>query len=165
RYFGVSNHSAVQIQLLKRYIRQPIILNQLELNLLHHHLIADGILVNQMGQQDSRSHGLLEYCRLEDIMIQAWSPVAGGQLFRVNPNDPTHIQKTAQLIEQLAKEKGTSKEAIAFAWLLRHPMGIQPIIGSRNPERIKASVLADDVSLSRQEWYSLLEAARGAGVP
>ncbi|MCA9836603.1 MAG: aldo/keto reductase [Trueperaceae bacterium] len=165
RYFGVSNHSSLQIELLRKYLNQPIILNQLELSLLHHHLISRGMMVNQAGHTYANTEETLEYCRLHDIQIQAWSPVAGGKLFNSSQEAPETIRATAALISKLAKEKGTTQEAIALAWLLRHPMGIQPIIGTLNAERIADSALAANVELSRQEWYSLLEAARGAGVP
>ena len=165
RYFGVSNHSAAQIELLKKYIEFPLVVNQLELNLLHHHLISSGILVNMTGFDYANTNGVLEYCRLHDIMIQAWSPVAGGKLFNPADDAPENEKNTAALISKLAQEKNTTPEAIAFAWLLRHPMGIQPIVGTLKASRIIDSVPADDVELSRQEWYSLLEAARGASVP
>lgn len=165
RYFGVSNHSAAQIDLLKRYVKQPFVLNQLQLNLLHHHLISNGILVNMMTAPYANTVGLLEYCRLNDMMVQAWSPVAGGQIFKPATDAPETVKNVAALIAKLAEEKGTTKEAIGLGWLLRHPAGIQPILGTLNVSRIADSVKADEVELSRVEWYSLLEAARGEGIP
>ncbi len=165
RYFGVSNHTAMQIELLKRYVDQPIVVNQLELNLLHNHLISDGILANMSGYAYNNVTGLLDYCRLNDITVQAWSPVAGGRLFNPAADAPDNIKAAAALIAQLAEQYNVSKEAIAFAWLLRHPAGIQPIIGTLRAERIATSVQADTVELTRKEWYALLEAARGESVP
>lgn len=165
RYFGVSNHSPMQIELLKKHLDQPLVVNQLELSLLHHYLISDGVLVNQTAAPYAHTAGTLEYCRLHDIMIQAWSPVARGQLFQPGDDAPDRVRHAARLIAELAAQKGTTKEAIALAWLLRHPAGIQPIIGTLKAERIAASAAADEVELSRAEWFSLLEAARGAGVP
>lgn len=165
RYFGVSNHTAMQIELLKRYVDQPIVVNQLELNILHHYLISDGILANMAGYGYANAGGLLDYCRLNDITIQAWSPVAGGAIFNPADDAPDNIKAVAALIGQLAEQYEVSKEAIAFAWLLRHPAGIQPIIGTLRPERIATSVQADGVDLTRKEWFSLLEAARGESVP
>ncbi len=109
--------------------------NQLELSLLHPHLISNGILVNMTDAPFANTDGTLEYCRLNDIMIQAWSPVAGGRLFKVADDAPQNDRDTADLITQLAEEKGTSKEAIALGWLLRHPMGIQPILRDRERPR------------------------------
>lgn len=163
RYFGVSNHSAAQIALLKRYLDQPLVVNQLELSLVHHHLISSGILVNMATGDDAKVSGLLDYCRLNDIMVQAWSPLAGGAFLK--PEVPEPLKPLATAVARLAEAKGVSPTAIALAWLLRHPAGIQPIIGTKTPARIADAVAADSVVLSRAEWYGLLEAARGAGVP
>ncbi len=165
RYFGVSNHNAAQIELLRKHVRQPFVLNQLELNIMHHHLISNGMLVNQTAGQFANVTGTLEYCRLHDIMIQAWSPLARGQLIAPKPETTQAVKNTAALVADLAAKKNTTKEGVALAWLLRHPAMIQPILGTHKVEHIANAVAADTVELSRQEWYSLLEAARGAGVP
>ncbi len=165
RYFGVSNHNVAQMALLQHHLDQPIVLNQLELNLLHNNLIADGILTNMTDATYTATHNTLEYCRMQNVMIQAWSPIAGGQLFTADESSPEHVQNTARLLREIAAEHDTTPDAIAFAWLLRHPMGIQPIIGTLKAERIVQAVAADEVELSRIEWYKLLAAARGAGVP
>ena len=165
RYFGVSNHSAAQLELLQKYVDQPLVVNQLELSLLHPYLISNGILVNMTDAPFANTDGTLEYCRLHDVMIQAWSPVAGGKLFKVADDAPQNEQDVAALIAELAEAKNTTQEGIALAWLLRHPMGIQPILGTEKTSRLEDCVRADEVELSRQEWFSLLEAARGASVP
>ena len=165
RHFGVSNHSPMQIELLKKYLDFPLVVNQLELNLLHSYMISNGILVNQTVAHFANTESVLEYCRLNDITVQAWSPVAGGQLFAPADDASENVRTLAKLIADMAEQKGTTKEAIALAWLLRHPAGIQPILGTHKAERIADSVRADDVTLDRVEWYSLLEAARGAPVP
>lgn len=165
RYFGVSNHDGAQIELLRRWVRQPLVVNQLEINLLHHHLISAGILVNQNTGDHARASGTLDYCRLHDILVQAWSPIAGGALFNPPDEAPPHVQETAALVAQLAAAKETTPDAIVLAWLLRHPAPIQPIIGTTRPERVRRSALADEVVLTREEWYGLLAAARGAPVP
>lgn len=156
RYFGVSNHTAAQIELLRRFVRQPLVVNQVELSLTHAHLIEEGISFNQNNTRSGLAAGALDYCRLNGVLIQAWSPVGGGKLFSSGP---------AEVIHRLAREKATSPEAIALAWLLRHPAGIQPIIGTLKPERIKASAQAEAVELTREEWYALFVAARGGAVP
>ncbi|GAB4581767.1 MAG: aldo/keto reductase family oxidoreductase [Anaerolineales bacterium] len=165
RYFGVSNHTAGQIALLQHYVRQPLIINQVELNLLHSGLITEGILANQNDVPYTAAMGTLDYCRLHGIMIQAWAPVAGGKLIAPGPHADAATHRVAPLIARLAEEKGTTREAIALAWLLRHPAGIQPIIGTTNRERLIASCAADKITLSREEWYALLVAARGKPVP
>ena len=142
-------------------------MNQLELSLLHLHLIEEGVIVNQDQPSWSvRGGGTLEYCRLNDITIQAWSPLARGRITGSAPDssDP-RISKLSALVQLLAKEKHVSPEAILIAWILRHPAKIQPIIGTTNPERIKSSCEADQVELTREEWYALFTAGRGAKVP
>ena len=165
RHFGVSNHTPMQIELLKKYLNQPLVVNQLELNILHNDLINDGIVSNMTSARYTGARATLDYCRVNDIMVQAWSPVAGGQIIAPKDDAPDNIQATAKLIAELATKHNTTKSAIALAWLLHHPAKIQPILGTMKTERIAESVLADDVQLSRVEWYSLLAAANGADIP
>ena len=165
RYFGVSNHTSAQIRLLQRAIDQPLVVNQVELSLLHHHLIDDGVIANQNGGTYAAADGTLDYCRLKGILVQAWAPVAGGALFNPPADASEPVRRTAELVARLAQAKDTSLEAIVLAWLLRHPAGIQPVVGTTRPERVAASCLADNVALSREEWYQLFVAARGAPMP
>lgn len=165
RYFGVSNHTWAQIELLKKFVKQPIVVNQVEVNLLHADLIDDGMFFNTSPRAYTGIGGTLDYCRANDILIQAWAPVANGLLFAPPDDAETKVKRAAGLIAQFAQMKGTSKEAIALAWLMRHPAGIQPILGTTKPERVAASCRVDEVELSREEWYALLKAARGAGLP
>lgn len=164
RYFGVSNHSVGQIKLLQKHLRQPLVANQLELNLLRSELVAHGTVVNQLGSQHIAAEGLLDFCRVEGISVQAWAPVANGQLIDPAADAPAGARRAAALIAEMAAARGTTKEAVALGWLLRHPAEIQPIVGTSNVERLKASVRAAEVTLSREEWYRLLEAARGFAV-
>ena len=165
RYFGLSNHNVWQMALLQKHVEQPLVVNQLEISLLHPYLINDGILANQTANRYAGAYGILDYCRLHDISVQAWSPVAGGRLFNPPPDAPEHIRKTAALVADMAAAKNTSPEAIVLAWLLRHPSHIQPIIGTTKPERVIASCQADNISLSREEWYALFIAGRGEALP
>lgn len=165
RYFGVSNHTPAQINLLKKYLNQPLVINQLELNLLHNDLINDGIVSNTHQARYTGARDTLDYCRLHEMVVQAWSPVAGGQLFRQTADAPANVQNTVRLIATLAEKHDTTPEAIALAWLLHHPAPIQPILGTLKPDRISDSVKADDVALSRLEWFELLAAANGANIP
>ena len=160
-HFGVSNHNATQISLLQECLEQPLVVNQVELSLLHHQMISDGILFNLPG--DTGTGRTLDYCREYGILVQAWSPLAGGQLFAGTP--AKELRPAAELVARLAEVKQVAPEAILLAWLLKHPAGIQPIIGTTNPERVVASCQADAVELSREEWYALLEAVRGTGAP
>jgi predicted oxidoreductase len=165
RYFGVSNHSPAQMELLKQHVTQPLVVNQLEVNLLHSGMIREGMLINQDAARYTAADGLLDYCRLNDILVQAWSPVAGGQLIDPPRSAAAAVRAAAAAVARLAAEKHTSREAIALGWLLRHPAGIQPIIGTTNVERLRASCQADAVTLTREEWYTLVEAARSEPVP
>src|SRR5512139_1838034 len=163
RYFGVSNHTAGQMRLLKKHLSQPLVANQLELSLLHLHLFDEGVVFNQEAMH---GEGTLEYCRQHQITIQAWGPLKSGAVITGEEDPPSQAARdVAQLVSEMAQEKGVSKEAIALAWLLRHPAKIQPIIGTTRPERIKASCEADGVELTRDEWYRLFIAGRGDPMP
>lgn len=167
RYFGVSNHTGMQIDLLKKYVTQPLVVNQMEISILHSVLFEAGIVTNQTNpDRQIRGEGTLEYCRLNDITVQAWSPLAKGYLTGRQPeNPPERIIKTAKLVQEIASEKNVSTEAVALAWLLRHPAGIQPVVGTTKAERISACCQADNIELSRNEWYSLFIEGRGAPLP
>ncbi len=167
RYFGVSNHTGYQIELLKKFVDYPIIVNQVELNIIHSGLINAGVITNQkFPEYPIRGEGTLDYCRLNNISIQSWSPLALGWLSGNIPGDAEQrIKNTAELVAKMAAEKNVSKEAIVIAWLLRHPAKIQPVLGTRNTDRIKAACQADSVNLSREEWYNLFIAGRGGTLP
>ena len=165
RAFGVSNHTGPQIDLLQASLDQPLVVNQLEINLLHSYLIDDGVLANQRAAVYTNASGTLDYCRLHGIRVQAWSPVAHGMLSNPPADAPENVRAAAALVAQFAVEKDTTTDAIVLAWLLRHPAGLQPVIGTTNPQRIADSCLADDVTLSREEWYRLFIAARGGPLP
>jgi len=167
RWFGVSNHTTTQIQLLQSALDLPLVANQLQLSIIHHQLINDGVVFNTNDMRVmSRSEGTLEFCRLENITIQAWSPLAGGVVSGKTLESPdARITAVSKLVAAMAEEKNISKEAILTAWLLRHPAKIQPIIGTTTPERIRSACQADQIQLSREEWYRLFTAGRGGRVP
>lgn len=165
RHFGVSNHTTAQIQSLKKFVTQPLVANQVEVNLLHADLIDDGLFFNTAPRPYSGIGGTLDYCRLNGMLIQAWAPVAGGALTNPAPNADARTRAAAALIAELAHAKNTTREAIALAWLLRHPAPIQPILGTTKPERVTDSCRADEIELTREEWYLLLETARGTSLP
>jgi predicted oxidoreductase len=166
RWFGVSNHTAAQMDLLRRYLHQPIVANQVEFNLIHTHLLDEGIVFNQNNPRIARNEGVIEYCRLHNITLQAWSPLATGKLTgKPYLKDGIHIQKTAELVAQMALEKGVQPEAILIAWILRHPAKIQPLLGTTNPRRILAACEAEKINLTREEWYSLFLTGRGEALP
>jgi predicted oxidoreductase len=159
RYFGVSNQNPMQIELLKKFVRQPLIINQLQLSITNTGMIDAGINVNmEIDPSIDRDGSILDYCRLHDITIQPWSPFQYGffeGVFLDNPKFPDLNQK----IDELAAAKGVANTAIAIAWLLRHPARMQPIIGTTNADRVRDICRASDITLSRQEWYEIYRAA------
>jgi len=168
RHFGVSNHTAAQIALLRSVVRQPILVNQVELSLLHPHLIDAGVGFNQTSPGPDRYGGTLEYCRQHGITVQAWSPLAKGAVVSgvAGPGvAPETAQAVAAEVARQAAEHGVSGEAIALAWLLRHPARIMPVIGTTNPARLRAAGQASEVTLTREAWYRLFIAGRGGRVP
>jgi predicted oxidoreductase len=162
RYFGVSNHSAAQIELLRHWVTQPLVVNQLELNLVDNQLFNAGITTDQrVTLRALQLAGTVEYCRLNAMTIQAWSPLAHGAFAKAEER----VSVAARSASALAEKKGVTMEAILIAWILRHPAGIQPILGTTRPERIRAACAADGVELSREDWYELFGAGRGAAMP
>jgi len=167
RWFGVSNHTAAQMQLLQTCVKQPLVANQVQLSMVHSQLIDDGIVFSRDDTSPtSRSEGTLEFCRMQGITLQAWSPLAAGWVTgRLPPEPSPQLEQAAQVVAELAQEKGVSREAILVAWLLRHPANVQVIIGTTNAGRIAGACQADAIELTREEWYRLFEAGRGGRVP
>jgi predicted oxidoreductase len=159
RNFGVSNQNPMQIQLLQKYVRQPLIINQLQLSITNANIISQGIHVNMPDDAAvNRDGSILDFCRLNDITIQAWSPFQYGffeGVFLGNEKFP----KLNEKINEIAKRYEVSNTTIALAWILRHPAHIQPITGSTNEERIKDCVKAAEITLMRDEWYAIYTAA------
>jgi predicted oxidoreductase len=133
---------------------------------VHSQLIDAGTIVNQEElSRPAHGAGTLEYCRLNGILIQAWSPVAHGRIDKAAAGQGDERMKlAAAAVKSMAQKKGVSMDALMYAWLLRHPAGIQPVIGTTNADRIKEACSADAISLSREEWYELFTAGRGAPV-
>ena len=165
RHFGVSNHTRGQIDLLRRHVRQPLVAHQVEISLLHLPLIDDGVVANTTGHAYASTAGTLDHARLHDIRLQAWSPLAGGRLAMASGFADPVVRETSTLLRQRAEAHSVTPDAIQLAWLLRHPAGLQPIVGTTDPVRLAACCAADEVQLSREEWYALFTAARGGRVP
>ena len=159
RHFGVSNQNPMQIKLLKRYVRQPIVANQLQLSITNATMISQGQHVNM--QDDfavNRDGSVLDYCRLHDITIQPWSPFQYGMfegVFLGNEKFPVLNSK----IDEIAAKYSVSNTTITMAWLLRHPAGMQPVTGTMNIQRLKDCVKAAEIRLTREEWYEIYLAA------
>ncbi len=166
RWFGVSNETAAQMELLRHTVRQPLVANQVAFNVIHTHMLDEGILFNQFNPRLTRNEGTVEYCRLHNITLQAWGALAWGQLTGRPVENPSEaVTRTSLLVKEMAHQKGVSGEAILVAWILRHPARVQAIIGTTNPQRIAAACQADSVELTREEWYKLFVSARGENLP
>jgi predicted oxidoreductase len=159
RYFGVSNQKPMQIELLKKYLNQPIMANQLQLSITNANMIGNGIYVNMEceGATD-RDGSVLDYCRLNDITIQAWSPFQYGFFEGVFLGSEKY-GKLNVTIKEIAKKYSVSDTAIATAWILRHPAGIQMISGTMKTKRLKQIIEGVEVNLTRKEWYDIYLAA------
>ena len=159
RNFGVSNHNSMQIELLNKYLTNKITINQLQFSIMHTGIIDSGLNVNMKNSASiDRDGSILEYCRLKDINIQAWSPYQYGffeGVFIDNPKFPVLNKK----LNELAEKYNVSSTAIATAWILRHPAKIQTIVGTTSENRLKDICTASNVVLSRQEWYDIYLAA------
>ncbi|CAG9298411.1 aldo/keto reductase [Celerinatantimonas diazotrophica] len=164
KHFGVSNMHAGQISLLQEFIDEPLVVNQLELNLAHRDFIETAVTVNDcQGKNSYFNEGLLEYCQRNKIQVQAWSPLAQG-LFAREPRN-AEIAAAQERLDAYALEYNGTRESILLAWLMRHPAGIQPVIGTTHAKRIRACAKAADIELTRLQWYLLLTDVRGHPIP
>lgn len=158
--FGVSNQTPRQIDLLRRYVTQPIVANQLQLSITHSPIIAQGVAANMQGLDQSivRDDGIVDYCRLNDITVQAWSPFQAGFFDGPFLGSERYPELNA-VIDRLAEKYEVPAEAIAVAWITRHPAQMQVVLGTTTPARVAAAALGSDIPLTRPEWYELFRAA------
>lgn len=155
-HFGVSNHNPMQVELLKKYVSQPLLINQLQMSVTHHPTIDAGFNVNMLNDLATvRDGSVLEYSRISDMTIQPWSPFQVGVGEEGLFFDHRDFPELNEVLNRLASEKSVAREAIAIAWLLRHPAHMQPIVGSMNPKRITDICKASRILLSREEWYEI----------
>lgn len=159
RHFGVSNQNPMQIQLLQKFVKQPLVANQLQLSITNANMISNGINVNMENDSAiNRDGSILDFCRLNDITIQPWSPFQYGffeGVFLGNDKFP----ELNQQIDEIGAKYEVSNTTIATAWLLRHPAHMQPVIGTMNIDRLKDCCKASEVQLTREEWYRIYRAA------
>ncbi len=159
RHFGVSNQKPLQMELLNRCLPEKLLANQLQFSLCHTGMIDSGINVNmQCDPARDLDGSVLEYCRLNGVTIQAWSPFQYGFFEGVFVGNEKFPALNAAL-DRLAEQYGVTPSAIAVAWILRHPAKIQTILGTTRPQRVREICRASDVTLTRMEWYDLYKAA------
>ncbi|MFE4173213.1 aldo/keto reductase family oxidoreductase [Streptomyces sp. NPDC056909] len=161
RAFGVSNQTPRQIDLLRKYVRQPIVANQLQLSITHGPIISQGVSSNMLAEQQSVTldgGGIVDYCRLNDITIQAWSPFQAGFFTGVFLGSPDYPELNA-VIDRLAGQYDVPAIAIATAWITRHPARMQVVLGTTSPERVAGAAQGSELPLTRAEWYELFRAA------
>lgn len=165
RSFGVSNHTPGQIELLRTSVSQPLVANQLQLSVTHAPLVAHGVASNMqaLDQSISRDSGTLDYCRLNDITVQAWSPFQAGFFSGPFLGSPEYPELNA-VIDRLAAQYDVPAIAVATAWITRHPAQMQVVLGTTTPERVAGAALGSDLPLTRAEWYEMFRAA-GYTVP
>ena len=155
RFFGVSNFRPSLVSALQTACPMPLVVNQVEISLC---------------KLDAFEDGTLDQCLEKKITPMAWSPLGGGQLAEgakrlLKSQEGYQIKKVVPLLDELAAQYGVTRSAVALAWLMKHPAGIVPIVGSTNPQRIRDAARAAKINLTREEWYRLLIAARGEQLP
>lgn len=160
-HFGVSNHTPGQIELLRRSLNQPIVANQVQLSITHSTIVAQGVAANMQGTDQSITRdggGLLDYCRLNDITLQAWSPFQAGFFYGVYIDNPKYPELNA-VLQRLAATYDVTPEAIGTAWITRHPAQMQVVLGTTTPQRVADCAAGSELPLTRAEWYELFRAA------
>lgn len=155
KYFGVSNMIPMQMALLQKYMKQPLLFNQLQFNPVKANLVSNAIFMNMIEEiAIDYDRSTLDYCRLHDITIQPWS------ILQIDRKEGTFLDHKAypelnEALQKYADAYNVSKSAIVLAWILRHPSNMQPILGTTNPTRIKAMCEGINVQLTREEWYDI----------
>ena len=147
KHFGVSNFTPFQFELLHSYT--PLVTNQIEVSLLHRQPLEDGTL---------------DQCMRLEATPTAWSPFGGGVLF-VSKSDKPAVQRITKAAQPLQEKYNATFDQLLLAWLLKHPSGIIPVLGTTKIDRVERAKEALSIQLSHEDWYILLEAAVGEQVP
>ena len=159
RHFGVSNQNPMMMELLKKEVKQPLSINQLQLSAAFTPGFEAGFHVNMEGDKAAlRDGSVFEYCKLNDMVIQAWSVLQYGY-FKGNFVGNEKFQQLNQVLNRLALKYGVSPSAIAIAWVLRYPAKMQAVVGTTNPKHLIEASQASNVNLTRKEWYEIYLAA------
>lgn len=159
RHFGVSNQNPYQMQLLQACLDMPLCANQLQFGIMHAPMIQSGINVNMYNESAvNRDGGVLDFCRLNKITVQPWSPMQYG-FFEGCFIDNEKFTELNEKMDEISQKYGISKTTLAFAWILRHPAKMQPVTGTTNLVRLEDCLKAAEVRLTREEWYEIYKAA------
>ena len=159
RDFGVSNQNPMMMELLKKDVKQPLAVNQLQLSAAFTPGFESGFHVNMEDSQAAMRDGsIFEYCKLHDVVIQAWSVLQFGY-FKGNFVGNEKFQALNQVLDRLAIKYGVTSSTIAVSWILRYPAKMQAVVGTTNPKHLREVSQAANFSLTRKEWYEIYLAA------
>ena len=159
RNYGVSNQNPMMMELLKKDVKQPLAVNQLQLSAAFTPGFESGFHVNMEDSQAAMRDGsIFEYCKLHDVVIQAWSVLQFGY-FKGNFVGNEKFQQLNQVLNRLALKYSVSPSAIAIAWVLRYPAKMQAVVGTTNPKHLREASQATNFNLTRKEWYEIYLAA------
>lgn len=159
RDFGVSNQNPMMMELLKKDVKQPLAVNQLQLSAAFTPGFESAFHVNMEDSQAAMRDGsIFEYCQLHDVVIQAWSVLQFGY-FKGNFVGNEKFQALNQVLDRLAIKYGVTSSTIAISWILRYPAKMQAVVGTTNPKHLREVSQAENFSLTRKEWYEIYLAA------
>lgn len=165
KYFGVSNMNSMQMRMLQKHVKQKLLFNQLQLSPIHCGMITNGLFANMKEEQAIDHDGsILEYCRYEEVTIQAWS-IMQASWEEGSFLDHPDYKEFNECLQEYADRYNVTKSAIVVAWLLRHPANIQPIFGTTQSKHLKEMVAGCDITLSREDWYYIYTKAIGRILP
>ena len=158
-HFGVSNHKPLQMELLRKYLDEPLVTDQLQFSITNSSMVENGLEVNMTTEGAiDRDGSVLDYCRYHDITIQTWSPFQYGFFEGVFLNNEK-FSELNQILEKIATRYEVTPTTIATAWILRHPAHMQVVAGTMNEKRLEEICKASEITLSREEWYQIYLAA------
>jgi len=158
-HFGVSNEVPYGIELMQKYCMVPLEINQMQFSIVHADMCVQPIATNNHDfYAIDRDGGVMNYCRLKDITLQAWSPFQFGFIEGIFIDNPKY-QEVNDAMQKVADKYGVSKTTIAVAWILRHPADMQVICGTTNPQRFEDCCKACDIELTYEDWYNIYLAA------
>ena len=159
REFGVSNQNPMMMELLKKDVKQPLAVNQLQLSAAFTPGFESGFHVNMEDSQAAMRDGsIFEYCKLHDVVIQAWSVLQFGY-FKGNFVGNEKFLALNQVLDRLAFKYGVTPSTIAISWILRYPAKMQAVVGTTNPKHLREVSQVGNFSLTRKEWYEIYLAA------